>query len=114
MVGYGPARLFGVGVSRYGMAVRSSVWLGTAGFGEDIKEKKMEIASVRIGDGLKEQIGRFAWEGLPYMIEEDNWIDFNEQFTVNIWWCIEENTYRATAYMKMDGRPYVGKGIDLF
>lgn len=74
----------------------------------------MEIASIRIGDGLKEQIGRFAWEGLPYMVEQDNWIDFNDQFTVNIWWCEEENTYRATAYMKMGGQPYIEKGIDLF
>lgn len=78
------------------------------------KEKKMELASVRIGDGLKEQIAHFAHEGLPYMLSEDNWIDFNKQFTVNIWWCGEENTYRATAYMKMGGQPYIEKGIDLF
>ena len=30
MAGYGPARLFGVRVSRYGMVGLSSVWLGTA------------------------------------------------------------------------------------
>ena len=74
----------------------------------------MEIVSIRIGDGLKEQIGRFAHEGLPYMVEQDNWIDFNDQFTVNIWWNDDEHTYRATAYMKLNGQPYVEKGIDLF
>ena len=80
----------------------------------DIKEKEMNIASVRIGDGLKEHMARFAHEGLPYMIEEDNWVDFNDQFVVNIWWNVEENTYRATAYFKAGGMPYIGKGIDLF
>ena len=74
----------------------------------------MNVASVIVGDGLKEHMARFCHEGLPYMLEEDNWIDFNDQFTVNIWWCVEENTYRATAYMKMNGRPYIEKGIDLF
>jgi hypothetical protein len=80
----------------------------------DIKEKKMNVASVIVGEGFKDSMARFAHEGLPYMVSEDNWIDFNDQFTVNIWWCVEENTYRATAYMKMDGRPYFEKGIDLF
>lgn len=89
-------------------------WQGEVRQVKDIKEKEMEIASVRIGDGLKENIARFAWEGLPYMIEEDNWVDFNDQFVVNIWWNVEENTYRATAYMKAGGMPYVGRGIDLF
>jgi hypothetical protein len=74
----------------------------------------MQIASVMVGEGFKNNMARFAHEGLPYMVEEDNWIDFNDQFTVNIWWCMEENTYRATAYMKMGGKPYIGKGIDLF
>jgi hypothetical protein len=90
------------------------VWQGEARQVKDIKEKRMEIASVRIGNGLKESISRFAHEGLPYMIEEDNWVDFNDQFVVNIWWCMEENSYRATAYMKMGGKPYIGRGIDLF
>jgi hypothetical protein len=74
----------------------------------------MNVASVVVGEGFKDNMARFAHEGLPYMVEEDNWIDFNDQFTVNIWWCMEENTYRATAYMKMNGEPYFEKGIDLF
>ena len=74
----------------------------------------MNIASVVIGNGLKEHMAKFCHEGLPYMVEEDNWIDFNDQFTVNIWWNNEEQTYRATAYMKMNGRPYIERGIDLF
>jgi hypothetical protein len=97
-----------------GTVLQGEAGCGEVRLGMDIKEKKMNVASVIVGDNLKEQIGRFAWEGLPYIIEQDNWVDFNEQFTVNIWWNDEEQTYRATAYMKMGGRPYIEKGIDLF
>jgi hypothetical protein len=90
------------------------VWQGEVRQVKDIKEKKMEIASVMVGEGFKNNMARFAHEGLPYMVEQDNWIDFNDQFTVNIWWNDEEQTYRATAYMKMGGKPYIEKGIDLF
>ena len=91
-------------------------WQGEVRQVKDIKEKKMElaIASIRVPDTYKEKMAHFAHEGLPYMVEQDNWIDFNDQFTVNIWWNDAEQTYRATAYMKMGGQPYIEKGIDLF
>ena len=91
-------------------------WQGEVRQVKDIKEKKMElaIASIRVPDTYKEKMAHFAHEGLPYMVELDNWIDFNDQFTVNIWWNDAEQTYRATAYMKMGGQPYIEKGIDLF
>ena len=89
-------------------------WQGEARQVMDIKEKEMNVASIKVPEKYKEQMAWFAHEGLPYMVEQDNWIDFNDQFTVNIWWNEEEQTYRATAYLKMGGRPFTEKGIDLF
>jgi len=44
----------------------------------------MQLASVVVGQSLKIHIVKFCQERLRYMVEEENWIDFNDQFTVNI------------------------------
>jgi hypothetical protein len=69
---------------------------------------------VKVQDNLKEEMARFAHEGLPYMTGDENWFDFNKTWAINIWWNWETMQYRATAYRIINGAPYIGLGIDLF
>ena len=69
---------------------------------------------VKVQDNLKEEMARFAHEGLPYMTGDENWFDFNKTWAINIWWNWETMQYRATAYRIINGSPYIGLGIDLF
>ena len=73
-----------------------------------------DIKVVKVQDNLKEEMARFAHEGLPYMTGDENWFDFNKTWAINIWWNWETMQYRATAYRIINGSPYIGLGIDLF
>lgn len=75
----------------------------------DFKKVKVDVV---------EKLARFAHEGLPYMTADENWFDYDKDWTVNIWWNWDEMTYRATAYRKLGSSQDVvldiEHGLDLF
>jgi len=67
---------------------------------------------------IVERLARFAHEGLPYMTGDENWFDYNKDWSINVWWNWEEMQYRATAYRKLgEGEDItldLKNGLDLF
>jgi hypothetical protein len=79
---------------------------------------KAEEVAVRAKPEMVEVLARYAHEGLPYMTGDENWFDYNKNWTVNVWWNWEEMQYRASAYRKLgEGEDItldLKHGIDLF
>jgi hypothetical protein len=62
-----------------------------------------------------EPVARFAHEGLPYMLSDDNWLEYDKTWVVEVWWDITTTAWRATAYQKDEDREInLEKGFDLF
>ena len=62
-----------------------------------------------------ERWARFAHEGLPYMLSDDNWLEYDKAWVVEVWWDITTSNWRATAYRKdSDSEINIEKGFDLF
>ena len=62
-----------------------------------------------------EPLARFAHEGLPYMVDNDNWFEYDNTWVIEVWWDIVTSAWRATAYRKdEEGLVNIEKGFDLF
>ena len=72
------------------------------------------VSPSKMSEELYEAMARFAHEGLPYMKGDENWFLFNPDWMINIWWCWDEKTFRATAYRKLAGEIDISHGVDLF
>lgn len=60
-------------------------------------------------------LARYAHEGLPYMLSDDNWLEYDKTWVVEVWWDITTKAWRATAYRKDEDREInLEKGFDLF
>lgn len=76
----------------------------------------LELRKSTIDPNFVEKVAHFAHDGLPYMKDGDNWVDFDRTWVVNIWWDQTEQTYRATMYKKHGVNHAVDlrSGVDLF
>lgn len=62
-----------------------------------------------------EPLARFAHEGIPYMVADDNWFDYNTDWAIHVWWDDINKTWRASAYrVGEDGQRDISKSFDLF
>ena len=76
----------------------------------------LELKRSAVDPNFVEKVAYFAHEGLPYMKDGDNWVDYDKTWIVNIWWDQTEQTYRATMYKKQGEKhnPDLRSGVDLF
>jgi hypothetical protein len=76
----------------------------------------LELKKSTVDPSFIEKVAHFAHDGLPYMKSDDNWIDFDKAWVVNVWWDNTESTYRATMYKKhgVNHEPDLRTGVDLF
>jgi hypothetical protein len=49
------------------------------------------------------------------MLSDDNWLEYDKTWVVEVWWDITTTAWRATAYQKDEDREInLEKGFDLF